>query len=89
MSYSVDANVLVHASDSASPYAGRARRILTERSPDLGMLYLAWRTLMAYLRIASHPSIFGKPLAPEDALTNIRELCSRPWVRTLSEGEDF
>ncbi|HEY0839673.1 MAG TPA: TA system VapC family ribonuclease toxin [Vulgatibacter sp.] len=89
MSFSIDANVLVYASNASSPNFERARRILVERSSDLGILYLSWPTLMAYLRIATHPGIFGAPLDPASALSNVQELLSRPWVRTLSEGEGF
>ena len=35
------------------------------------VFYLAWPTIMGYLRIATHPGIFTAPLSPDEALENI------------------
>ena len=53
------------------------------------MCYLAWPTLMSYLRMTTHPRIFAQPLSPTSALQNIQGLLALPHVRTLSEGEGF
>jgi hypothetical protein len=45
--------------------------------------------LMAYLRIATHPSIFAAPLSPEEALNNIGALLALPHVRVVSEQDGF
>jgi len=50
---------------------------------------LAWPTLMAYLRLATHPRIFAAPLSPADAAGNITALLGLPQVRAVSEGPDF
>jgi toxin-antitoxin system PIN domain toxin len=44
---------------------------------------------MGYLRIATHPSIFGQPLTPDEAMANMGTLLSLPHVRFLSEEEGF
>jgi uncharacterized protein len=44
---------------------------------------------MVYLRMATHPSTFSRPLAPDEAMCNIESLIALPQVRVLSEGEDF
>jgi uncharacterized protein len=71
VSYSVDANVLLYASDQSSPKHAAARRFLESRASDPELFCLAWPTLMAYLRIATHPRIFAQPLSPTEALDNI------------------
>lgn len=53
------------------------------------MWYVAWPTLMAYLRISTHPKIFTHPLSAQEALTNIRTLLQVPHVRPLSEADGF
>ena len=53
------------------------------------LLCLTWPTLMAYLRIATHPSIFAAPLAPEEALGNIGALLALPQARVVSEQDGF
>jgi len=52
-------------------------------------MYFAWTTVMAYLRISTHPGIFRQPLSPDQAARNIDELLQRRHVRVLSEEEGF
>ncbi len=89
MSYSIDANVLLHASNSAAPQCEPAQLFLAEKLAEPEMLYLAWPTAMAYLRIVTHPRIFDAPLEPGEALANLRALLDHPRVRTLSEKAGF
>ena len=44
---------------------------------------------MSYLRIATHPAIFEKPLRPADALTNIERLLALAHVQTVGEHDRF
>ena len=89
MSFSVDANVLLYASDGSSPFHAAALRLLDEETQGPDILYLTWPVAMAYLRIATHPRIFDDPLAPGAALANLRSLLSLPRVRALSEKDGF
>ena len=50
---------------------------------------LGWPTVMSYLRIATHPSIFDRPLKPAEAMANIDALLNLPQVRFLAEEEGF
>ena len=68
----------------------RARPPFVETSaagPEI--LCLAWPTLMAYLRIATHPRIFAAPLNPDEALGNVAALVGLPHVRAVSEQDGF
>ena len=89
MSYSVDVNVLLYASDTSSPRQAKALRFVQQRATDPDLFCIAWPTLMAYLRISTHPRIFAHPLAPPEALRNIESLLGLPRVRVLSEREGF
>jgi len=89
MSYSVDVNILLYASDTSSPKHAEAIRFLKQRASDPDLFCIAWPTLIAFLRIATHPRIFAQPLSPDDALGNVESLLSLPRVRMLSEGEGF
>ena len=44
---------------------------------------------MSYLRIATHPAIFDRPLSPEEANGNIEALLGVPHARFLAEEEGF
>lgn len=89
MSYSVDVNVLLYASDRASDHHVAAREFLDACAASPEVFCVAWPTLMAYLRIATHPRIFAAPLAPNEALGNIEALLSLPQVRAVSELNGF
>lgn len=89
MSYSVDVNVLLYASDVSSPHHKRAAAFVAARPSDPELFYIAWPTVMAYLRIGTHPSIFAAPLRPADALANIKALLALPRVRSIGEVDGF
>jgi toxin-antitoxin system PIN domain toxin len=44
---------------------------------------------MSYLRIATHPRVFARPLTPEEALSNVTGLLQLPRVRPLGEADGF
>ena len=89
MSYTVDANVLLYASDESSPVHARARDLVGRLADGPEIAYLFWPTVMAYLRIATHPAVFTRPLSITEAVGNIEQLLARPHVRTTGEGEAF
>jgi toxin-antitoxin system PIN domain toxin len=89
VSFSCDVNVLLYASDTASPVHSQARRFVEHAAAGGDLWCLAWPTLMSYLRIATHPRIFAAPLTPAEALGNIEALAGLPHVRVLSEEQGF
>lgn len=89
MSYSLDANVLLFASDRTSDRHGAARDFLESCAGSPEVLCMTWPTIMAYLRIATHPSIFAAPLAPEEAVANVAALLALPQTRVVSEQDRF
>ena len=89
MSYTVDVNVLLYASDQASPRSERAMELVERLARGPEIAYLFWPTVMAYLRIATHPSIFSRPLSAAEATTNIEGLLSRRHVQSPGEQDRF
>jgi toxin-antitoxin system PIN domain toxin len=89
MSVTLDANVLLYASDEASPFHERARTLLQELAAGPGIVHLFWPTVMAYLRLSTHPSVFGRPLPPQEALANIERLLQLPQVQSPGEQDRF
>jgi toxin-antitoxin system PIN domain toxin len=89
MSAAIDVNVLLFASDTASPLHRRAADFLERCAAGPDVLYLAWSTVMSYLRISTHPAIFANPLQPEEAAHNVEMLVRLPHVRMLAEDEGF
>jgi len=89
LSYAIDANILLYASDASSVFHERALAFLRRCAEGPELLYLPWPTIMAYLRIATDPSIFDAPLSPAEAIDNIESLLRRPHVHNLGEDERF
>jgi uncharacterized protein len=89
VSYSLDANVLLYASDQSSDRHLQARRFVETCAAGPEILCLTWPTLMSYLRIATHLRIFSAPLSPDEALGNVSALIGLPHVRTVSELDGF
>ncbi|MFZ4780214.1 MAG: VapC toxin family PIN domain ribonuclease, partial [Terrimicrobiaceae bacterium] len=83
MSSSLDANVLIYASDESSRYYRKAVDFLGERVEGSDLICLSWITIMAYQRISTHPAIFKNPLSPAVAWGNISRLLARPRVRVI------
>ena len=89
MSVTVDANLLLYASDTSSELQDSAQGLLRELARGPELVYVFWPVTMAYLRIATHPGVFRAPLSPPAACANVERLLSRPNVRAPGEGEDF
>ncbi|HVE50533.1 MAG TPA: TA system VapC family ribonuclease toxin [Casimicrobiaceae bacterium] len=89
MSFGVDVNILLYASDRGSPLQPSAARFLEKCVVEREVFCLAWITLMSYLRMATHPSIFAKPLTHDAAARNVESLLALPHVRVIGEEENF
>jgi len=89
MSFAIDVNILLYASDSGSSLNGPARTFLIGCADNKDLFYIGWPTLMSYLRMATHPSIFRYPLPQAEAESNVAALLKLPHLRMLSEGDGF
>jgi toxin-antitoxin system PIN domain toxin len=89
VSATVDANVLVYASNEADPVHAPARALVERLAAGPELVYLFWPVLMGYIRIVTHRAILPRPLAPADAIANVTALLSRKHVRAPGEAEGF
>lgn len=89
MSVTLDANVLVYASNEAEAVHKDARQLVTRLAAGPELVYLFWPVLLGYLRIVTHPAILPRPLNPHEATANVESLLDRPHVRTAGEAEGF
>jgi toxin-antitoxin system PIN domain toxin len=89
VSFAVDANLLLYASDESSRLHGRALSLTEEIARGPEIVYVFWPVIMAYLRIATHPAIFTRPLSREEATRNIQSLIGRSHIQTPGEQERF
>jgi toxin-antitoxin system PIN domain toxin len=89
VSAAIDVNPLLYASDSSSPFHDAALAFVERVAAGPELVYVFWPTAMAYLRISTHPSIFGTPLSSREALANLGALLSLPHVRSPGEDAGF
>lgn len=89
MSATVDANVLVYASNEDAPEYSRARDLLELLLSGPALTTLFWPVLLSYLRIVTHPRIFRRPLNPEQAEVAIDDLLASPSVQVVGKGATF
>ena len=89
MSYTIDVNILLYASDRTSPFHEAAGAFLHNCQKDPDILCLTWPVVMAYVRIATHPRIFERPMTPREAIDNVGALMQMPRCRVVTEPRNF
>ena len=82
----VDANVLLYAVDSDSPFHDRARDWLEQALNGSRRIALPWQSLTAFLRIVTHPRALREPMSPGEAFTFVEEWLDAPVVWTPLPG---
>lgn len=89
MSVTIDADVLLYASDEGSDRHGSARDLVHRLAVGAGLVYLFRPVAMAYLPIATHAAIFERPLDPRVARANLEGLVGRAHIRCPGETPGF
>lgn len=83
----LDANILLYAYDTTSPFHAKARdwveHVLSEGAP----VGLPWQTAGAFLRIVTNPRIPGQRFTLEEAALVIDQWIEQPNVRLLAPGD--
>lgn len=74
----VDANVLLYAVNEASPHHEGARSWLDGALGSREPVGFAWTVLLAFVRLATHPVVFARPLSSEDAMAIVRTWLAQP-----------
>lgn len=89
MSQTVDTNILVYASNEDSPQHKRARALLDYLHAGPTLVVFFWPTILGYLRIATHSSIFPQPLGPQEAVDNVTRLLAPSHIHAEGEAPGF
>ena len=79
----VDANVLLYAVNSASVHHASSRGWLDEALAGGEPVGFTWTVLLAFLRLSTHPSVFARPLAPDEATAIVRAWLAQPGATVL------
>lgn len=83
----VDTNVLVYAADRSAPEHEACRRLLLDLRSGPSAWFLTWGIVYEFLRVATHPRVLRRPLAPADAWRFVEALLVAPSVDLLVETD--
>jgi uncharacterized protein len=82
----VDANILLYAVDEDSPFHVPAREWLEAALNGSRRVGIAWASLAAFVRIATHPRALHEPLSPTEAWRFVDDWLDAPTVWTPAPG---
>jgi toxin-antitoxin system PIN domain toxin len=84
----VDANLLLFAVDSGSPWHRPAAKWLTAQLNGERRVGIPWESLVAFVRVATHPRASDHPLQPDEAWAFVEEWLAAPtvWVPQPTEA---
>lgn len=74
----VDANVLLHATNRKSRDHRSARGWLLRALAGTEAVAFTWTALLAFVRLATHPSVFPRPLTPSQAISTVEGWVGAP-----------
>ena len=83
----LDANVLLYSVDSSSPHHARSADWVRRTFDGQRRIALPWQTIGAFLRIATHPRVFSRPLSSADAWSIVQQWLAAPtcWIPPAGE----
>ena len=82
----LDANLLLYAVDRSSRFHETAADWLTEQLNGPVRVGIPWQSLVAFLRISTHPRAARSPLTPDDALGYVEDWLTADSVWTPVPG---
>jgi toxin-antitoxin system PIN domain toxin len=74
----VDANVLLYAVDATSAHHEASRPWLDASLGGAEAVGLAWVALLAFIRVATNPSIFPEPMTADEATAQVEAWLGAP-----------
>jgi toxin-antitoxin system PIN domain toxin len=89
MSFAIDVDILLYASDRSSPLHENAAAFVEACAGGRQVFCLGWVTVMSYVRMATHPSMFQRPLTHAEGTRTAEALMNAPACRVLAEVEGF
>jgi toxin-antitoxin system PIN domain toxin len=83
----VDANILIYAYNPSADRHAAAKRWLEAAVAGTVPVRLAWVTVLAFVRIMTHPQVFRRPLSLQEAVGIVDEWLEHPMVSVLDAGD--
>jgi uncharacterized protein len=85
----LDVNLLLYAYDADSAQHEAARRWVEEAFSQPEPVLLPWTTVLAFLRIATHPRVWLYPMPMAEAIAIVDEWLARPNIAVIGPQERY
>lgn len=82
----LDTNILVYARRSEAPFHREAKQLVKALAEGDRPWALPWACIYEFLRVVTHPRVFGPPTVLEAALADLQSLLESPSLVLLGEG---
>jgi toxin-antitoxin system PIN domain toxin len=79
----VDANILLYAEDSSSPFHDKARPWWDEQLSGALPVCLCWQVIDAFVRIGTNSRVFEHPLLVAQAISRVGSWLEQPCIRLI------
>lgn len=83
----IDTNVLVYAARREAPELGSCRRLLLGLASDPLPWFITWPILYEFLRVVTHPRVFGDPATSGEAWSFLAPLLASPGLQVLVQTD--
>ena len=83
----IDANLLLYAYDPRAKQHEASRTWLEAALSGTELVRFAWVTLWAFVRIATNPRVFERPMTAAEAAAAVSSWLDQPIVGVLDPGE--
>jgi uncharacterized protein len=80
----VDANILLYAEDQTSPHHQEARAWWDAQLSGAEPVCLCWPVLNAFIRIATSPRVYERPLTLPQAISRVQGWLDQPCTRIVN-----
>ena len=83
----IDANLLIYAYNPQSEHHQAAKQWLEKVFSETEPTYLAWQSILTFLRLITNVHVFEKPFSPKEAREIVSHWINQPSVGLLEPGE--
>lgn len=83
----LDANILLYAYNAASEHHQRCRTWLESALNGPEQVGLPWQTILAFIRISTHPRVFQRPMLVVEAIAIVDDWLACPQVMIIGPAE--
>ncbi len=81
-----DVNLLIYATDESSPFHPRAKTWWEGRLAGREAVGMPWAVCLGFVRLATSPKLFERPLTPAEATGIVADWLSAPPVQIIEPG---